>query len=73
MKTVDLRGSQSEIFSFIRILSSISSLKVPEDINLFPAKMYPWFPDPDETLSVLQALEYTVEQGGIEWWAFVQS
>lgn len=50
-----------------RILSSLSSLKVPEDVNLFTGKMYPWFPDPDEKLSIVQALEYTVEQGGIEW------
>lgn len=56
------------LVSWSRILSSISYLNVPEDVNLFPAKMYPWFPDPDEKPSVLQALEYTIEQGGSEWY-----
>ncbi|XP_071872058.1 C2 and C2B_Munc13-like domain-containing protein staccato isoform X3 [Bombus fervidus] len=65
--TIGDKNAMTQLSAILGILSSISSLKVPEDINLFPAKMYPWFPDPDETLSVLQALEYTVEQGGIEW------
>ncbi|XP_017765813.1 PREDICTED: protein unc-13 homolog D isoform X3 [Eufriesea mexicana] len=61
------KNTSAQLSAILGILSSISFLKIPEDVNLFPAKMYPWFPDPDEKLSVLQALEYTVEQGGVEW------
>ncbi|XP_076220753.1 C2 and C2B_Munc13-like domain-containing protein staccato isoform X9 [Nomia melanderi] len=61
------KNTVTQLSAILGILSSISYLKVPEDVNLFPAKMYPWFPDPDEKLSVLQALEYTIEQGGSEW------
>lgn len=66
MKYSSWKECECEIF-ICRILSSLSSLKVPEDVNLFPGKMYHWFPDPDEKLSIVQALDYTVEQGGIEW------
>ncbi|XP_076177568.1 C2 and C2B_Munc13-like domain-containing protein staccato isoform X3 [Ptiloglossa arizonensis] len=61
------KNTMTQLSAILGILSSISCLKVPEDVNLFPAKMYPWFPDPDERPSVLQALEYTVEQGAAEW------
>ncbi|KZC08060.1 BAI1-associated protein 3 [Dufourea novaeangliae] len=61
------RNTMVQLSAILGILSSISCLKVPEDVNLFPAKMYPWFPDPDDRSTVLEALEYTVEQGGAEW------
>lgn len=62
-----MNGNFYMLIFICRIVSSLSSLKVPEDVNLFPGKMYHWFPDPDEKLSIVQALDYTVEQGGIEW------
>ncbi|CAL7938780.1 unnamed protein product [Xylocopa violacea] len=61
------KNAMTQLSAILGILSSISSLNVPEDINLFPMKMYPWFPDPDEKQSVIQALIYTIEQGGSEW------
>lgn len=51
-----------------RILSSVSSLKVPDNFELFPPKLFGWFPEPDGTIvDVIKALEYTVIQGGVEW------
>lgn len=67
MTEFDLFVMNGNFYMLCRIVSSLSSLKVPEDVNLFPGKMYHWFPDPDERLSIVQALDYTVEQGGIEW------
>ncbi|XP_076762015.1 C2 and C2B_Munc13-like domain-containing protein staccato isoform X4 [Xylocopa sonorina] len=65
--TIGDKNAITQLSAILGILSSISSLNVPEDINLFPMKMYPWFPDPDERPSVIQALVYTIEQGGSEW------
>ncbi|XP_026666615.1 protein unc-13 homolog 4B isoform X1 [Ceratina calcarata] len=61
------KNTMTQLSAILGILSSVSCLNIPEDVNLFPEKMYPWFPDPDEKLSIMQALEYTVEQGGAEW------
>ena len=45
---------------------------LPDDFDLFPPKMYGWFPEPDGTkIDILQALEYTVIQGGAEWWDYI--
>ncbi|XP_076396435.1 C2 and C2B_Munc13-like domain-containing protein staccato isoform X2 [Megachile rotundata] len=65
------KNTMTQLSAILGILSSISYLKVPEDVNLFPPKMYSWFLDPDERPSVLQALEYTVEQGGAEWFEHI--
>ncbi|KAK9305785.1 hypothetical protein QLX08_003300 [Tetragonisca angustula] len=65
------KNAMTQLSAILGILSSISSLKMPADCNLFPAKMYSWLPDPDEAPSVLQALEYTVEQGGAEWFEHI--
>ncbi|XP_076249769.1 C2 and C2B_Munc13-like domain-containing protein staccato [Calliopsis andreniformis] len=64
------RNTITQLSAILGILSTISLLEVPEDVNLFPLKMYPWFPD-DEKLSVLEALHYTVEQGGAEWFEHI--
>jgi len=51
-----------------RILSSISTLRVPEDVDLFPAKMYSWLAESDDSnANVLGVLENTVTQGCAEW------
>ncbi|XP_053984582.1 protein unc-13 homolog 4B-like isoform X1 [Hylaeus volcanicus] len=65
------KNTMTQLAAILGILSSISCLNVPEEINLFPTKMYPWFPDPDDRPSILQALEYTVEQGGAEWFEHI--
>ncbi|XP_076644673.1 C2 and C2B_Munc13-like domain-containing protein staccato isoform X4 [Halictus rubicundus] len=65
------KNSMTQLSAILGIISAVSSLKVPDEVNLFPAKMYPWFPDPDERPDVLEALEYTVEQGGIEWFKHI--
>ncbi|XP_034180927.1 C2 and C2B_Munc13-like domain-containing protein staccato isoform X1 [Osmia lignaria lignaria] len=65
------KNTMAQLSAILGILSSISCLKVPEEINLFPQKMYSWFMDQDENSSVLQALEYTVEQGGAEWFKHI--
>ncbi|XP_076382221.1 C2 and C2B_Munc13-like domain-containing protein staccato isoform X11 [Megalopta genalis] len=65
------KNSMAQLSAILGILSAISSLKVPDEVNLFPTKMYPWFPDPDEKPGVLEALEFTVEQGGIEWFQHI--
>ncbi|XP_016908252.2 protein unc-13 homolog 4B isoform X9 [Apis cerana] len=69
--TVGDKNAMTQLSAILGIVSSLSSLKVPEDVNLFPGKMYHWFPDPDEKLSIVQALDYTVEQGGIEWFEHI--
>ncbi|XP_076681977.1 C2 and C2B_Munc13-like domain-containing protein staccato isoform X3 [Andrena cerasifolii] len=65
------KNTMTQLNAILGILASISWLTVPDDVNLFPANMYFWFPDPDEKLSVFQALEYTVEQGGAEWFEHI--
>ncbi|XP_043464815.1 protein unc-13 homolog 4B isoform X5 [Leptopilina heterotoma] len=61
-----------QLSAILGILSSISSINIPEDVDLFPVKMYSWFPETDEThVSILQALEYTVIQGGAEWFEYI--
>ncbi|XP_011633432.1 protein unc-13 homolog 4B isoform X2 [Pogonomyrmex barbatus] len=63
-----------QLSAILGILSSISSLKVPEDIDLFPAKMYSWFPEHDDTkVDILQSLEYTIVQGCTEWFEHIVS
>ncbi|XP_076293946.1 C2 and C2B_Munc13-like domain-containing protein staccato isoform X2 [Lasioglossum baleicum] len=65
------KNAMAQLSAILGIISAVSSLQVPDEVNLFPAKMYPWFPDPDERPGVLEALEYTVEQGGIEWFEHI--
>ncbi|XP_012283294.1 protein unc-13 homolog 4B isoform X2 [Orussus abietinus] len=64
------RNVTNQLAAILGILSSVSSVKVPEDVDLFPSKMYTWLPeDPEESrLDVFQALEATVVQGGVEWY-----
>ncbi|KAK0074327.1 hypothetical protein PV326_012540, partial [Microctonus aethiopoides] len=58
----------AQMNAILGILSSISSLKVPDNFELFPPKIFGWFPEPDGTnVDVIKALEYTVIQGGVEW------
>ncbi|CAK9823698.1 Protein unc-13 homolog 4B [Anthophora retusa] len=71
--TAEDKNTMTQLSAILEILSSISCLKVPEDVNLFPARMYPWFPDPEENLNVLDALKYTAEQGGVEWFDHILS
>ncbi|KAG8040085.1 hypothetical protein G9C98_001201 [Cotesia typhae] len=50
------------------ILSSINSLRILDDFDLFPQKMFGWFPEPEDmNVDVMKALEYSVIQGGAEW------
>ncbi|KAG7190821.1 hypothetical protein KM043_006889 [Ampulex compressa] len=68
------KNVMAQLTAILGILSSISSLKVPEDVDLFPSKMYPWFPEPDGSrIDVPQGLHYTVEQGGIEWFEHIMN
>ncbi|XP_043272734.1 protein unc-13 homolog 4B isoform X3 [Venturia canescens] len=63
------KNSMAQMSAVLGIISSVSTLQVPEDFDLFPTKMYAWFPEPDGPKpDVLQALEFTVIQGGAEWW-----
>ncbi|XP_033214634.1 protein unc-13 homolog 4B isoform X2 [Belonocnema kinseyi] len=69
---VEGTGALHQLSAILGILSSVSTLKVPKEVDLFPAKMYSWFPEPDGTeISILQALDYTVSQGGSEWFDFI--
>lgn len=47
----------------------MSSLKIPENVDLFPVKLYTWFPMDEEEAKpdIEMALNYTVTQGGAEW------
>lgn len=66
------KNAMTQLSAILGILSSISSLKVPEDIDLFPAKMYSWFPEPDGSkIDVLRGLEYTIVQGCSEWFEHI--
>ncbi|KAF7409997.1 hypothetical protein HZH68_004378 [Vespula germanica] len=50
------KNAITQLSAILGILSSIATLKIPEDFDLFLAKMYPWFPEPDGTkLDVIQA------------------
>ncbi|XP_070154646.1 protein unc-13 homolog 4B isoform X2 [Polyergus mexicanus] len=63
-----------QLSAILGILSSISSLKIPEDIDLFPVKMYSWFLQPDDDkMDVLQALEDTIIQSCAEWFEHIVS
>ncbi|XP_018351184.1 PREDICTED: BAI1-associated protein 3 isoform X3 [Trachymyrmex septentrionalis] len=70
-------GNQNTIIqltSILRVLSSISSLKVPEDVDLFPAKMYFWFSESENLkIDILQGLEYTITQSCTEWFEHILS
>ncbi|KAF7995549.1 hypothetical protein HCN44_006656 [Aphidius gifuensis] len=62
------RNAVSQVGSILGILSSVSSIEIPQDFDLFPRKMFGWLPQPDGTdIDIIKALEYTVIQGGIEW------
>ncbi|XP_011878688.1 PREDICTED: protein unc-13 homolog D isoform X5 [Vollenhovia emeryi] len=68
------KNTMVQLSSILGILSAISSLKIPEDINLFPAKLYFWFPEPDDLkVDILQGLEYTITQGCAEWFEHILS
>ncbi|XP_072759281.1 protein unc-13 homolog 4B isoform X4 [Anoplolepis gracilipes] len=61
-----------QLSAILGILSSISSLKVPEDIDLFPVKMYSWFSQFDDVkLDVLQSLENTIIRSCAEWFEHI--
>ncbi|XP_034941538.1 protein unc-13 homolog 4B isoform X4 [Chelonus insularis] len=62
------KNVMTQMGAVLSTLSSIASLRVPDDFELFPVKMFGWFPEPDKTkVDVMKALEYTVIQGGAEW------
>ncbi|KAL0130108.1 hypothetical protein PUN28_002009 [Cardiocondyla obscurior] len=68
------KNTTAQLSSILEILSSISSLQVPEEINLFPTKMFFWFPESDDLkVDVLQALEYTITQSCAEWFEHILS
>ncbi|XP_012256082.2 protein unc-13 homolog 4B isoform X3 [Athalia rosae] len=70
--TVGDRHTISQLAAILGILSSIDSLKKPEDLDLFPANMYGWLPEPEgPRADVMQALEDTVIQGAEEWYDHV--
>ncbi|XP_011687719.1 PREDICTED: protein unc-13 homolog D isoform X4 [Wasmannia auropunctata] len=63
-----------QLTCMLRVLSAVSSLKIPEDVNLFPAKMYFWFPETDDLkVDILQGLEYTITQSCAEWFEHILS
>ncbi|XP_066581872.1 protein unc-13 homolog 4B isoform X3 [Prorops nasuta] len=63
-----------QLAAILGVLSSLSALKVPEEFDLFPSKMYPWLSDVEDSKpSVIGALEYTVIQGGAEWFEHIVS
>ncbi|XP_012537969.2 protein unc-13 homolog 4B isoform X3 [Monomorium pharaonis] len=66
------RNTIVQLSSILGILSSISSLKVPENFDLFPVNIYFWFPkSADSTADILQGLEYTITQGCAEWFEHI--
>ncbi|CAL1673927.1 unnamed protein product [Lasius platythorax] len=68
------RNVMMQLSAILGILSSISSLKVPADVDLFPDKMYSWFPQfEDVKIDVLQGLEYTIIQSCAEWFEHIIS
>ncbi|XP_020290678.1 protein unc-13 homolog 4B isoform X2 [Pseudomyrmex gracilis] len=71
--TLEDKNTMVQLSAILGIISSISSLKVPDDIDLFPVKMYSWFPHEIDSLriDVLQGLEYTIIQGCAEWFEHI--
>ncbi|CAB0028546.1 unnamed protein product [Trichogramma brassicae] len=65
----DNKAVVKQLVAILRIISCLSSLQVPENVNLFPLKMYSWFPPEileDDRVSILEALEFAVIRGGAE-------
>ncbi|XP_011304160.1 protein unc-13 homolog D isoform X1 [Fopius arisanus] len=68
------KNVMAQMGAILGILSSISSLEIPKDFDLFPPKMFGWFPEPDGTVvDIMKGLEYTVIQGGAEWFDHILS
>ncbi|XP_046623999.1 protein unc-13 homolog 4B isoform X3 [Neodiprion virginianus] len=66
------KNTINQLGAILGILSSIDSLQKPEDLDLFPANMYGWLPQPEgPRADVLQALQDTVIQGAEEWYDYV--
>ncbi|XP_015606405.1 protein unc-13 homolog 4B isoform X3 [Cephus cinctus] len=62
------KNAMVQLAAILGTLSTIITLNVPEDIDLFPEKMYGWLPEADgPRTDILQAIEQTVIQGGVEW------
>ncbi|XP_044586415.1 protein unc-13 homolog 4B isoform X2 [Cotesia glomerata] len=62
------KNVMTQMGAILGILSSISSLRIPDDFDLFPQKMFGWFPESEDTkVDVMKVLEYSVIQGGAEW------
>ncbi|KAL6446334.1 hypothetical protein ACFW04_001140 [Cataglyphis niger] len=72
--TMGDKNVMMQLSAILGILSSISSLKIPEDIDLFPVKMYSWFSQFDDgKMDVVQALEDTIIQSCAEWFEHIVS
>ncbi|CAG5090340.1 Similar to stac: Protein unc-13 homolog 4B (Drosophila melanogaster) [Cotesia congregata] len=57
------KNVMTQMGAILGILSSISSLRIPDDFDLFPQKMFGWFPEPEDIkVDVMKALEYSVIQ-----------
>ncbi|KAL7300180.1 hypothetical protein TKK_0007025 [Trichogramma kaykai] len=72
----DNKAVVKQLVAILRIISCLSSLEVPENVNLFPLKMYSWFPPEileDDRVSILEALEFAVIRGGAEWFEYIVS
>ncbi|XP_074096629.1 C2 and C2B_Munc13-like domain-containing protein staccato isoform X2 [Cotesia typhae] len=62
------KNVMTQMGAILGILSSINSLRILDDFDLFPQKMFGWFPEPEDmNVDVMKALEYSVIQGGAEW------
>lgn len=61
------------IILFRRTITTLGGMNPPESMNLFPLKMYSWFPPEileDDRVGIPEALEYAVICGGAEWYKF---
>ncbi|XP_016841256.1 protein unc-13 homolog 4B isoform X1 [Nasonia vitripennis] len=71
---IDKESTMKQLIAILRLVSTLSRLDVPGNVNLFPSKMYSWFPPEildDDRVSVPEALEYAVIRGGAEWFDYI--
>ncbi|XP_011497848.1 PREDICTED: protein unc-13 homolog D-like [Ceratosolen solmsi marchali] len=71
---IDKENAIKQLSAILRTISILSTLEVPQNVNLFPTKIYSWFPPEildDDRVSVPEALEYAVIRGGAEWFDYI--
>ncbi|XP_058798233.1 protein unc-13 homolog 4B-like isoform X2 [Phymastichus coffea] len=71
---IDKENAMRQLVAILRMISTLDGMPAPESMNLFPLKMYSWFPPEileEDRVSIPEALEYAVIRGGAEWFDYI--